>query len=62
MGSMALVRLEPDDVLKPIGAYRDDVDVVCPDCGAVTVMSREAETADCDDCGEHIEIDSPFQD
>ena len=62
MMSMSVVTLEPDDVLKPIGAYRDDVDVVCPDCGAVTVVPRETDAAQCDDCGERLDIESPFRD
>lgn len=57
---MSVVHLEPDDVLKPIGHYREDVDVVCPDCGAVTVVARETAFASCDDCGERIEIEAPF--
>lgn len=57
---MSVVQLEPDDVLKPIGRYRDRIDVVCPDCDAVTVVDREADEAVCEDCGEPLEIRSPF--
>jgi hypothetical protein len=57
---MQMVRLEPDDVLKGAGGYREVTEVECPVCGETTEVETETEACACGDCGAEFGIDKPF--
>jgi len=55
-----MIKLEPDDVLKGAGGYRDETVVECPVCGEETEIETEAEEFGCDGCGTGIDLNKPF--
>jgi len=57
---MQMIKLEPDDVLKGAGGYRDETVVECPVCGEETEIETEVEEFECDGCGTGIDLNKPF--
>ncbi|MDY6780161.1 MAG: hypothetical protein SV760_06400 [Halobacteria archaeon] len=57
---MQKVKLRPDDVLKGVGSYRDEIKVICPICDEVSVAEREDNEVECEGCGEMLGLEKPF--